>query len=365
MGVSFYAQKIEQWYERHERHIGSATVVVGFFVDMIMFQRIDRLFDAVALLFYLVLAAIGITIVNLYEGQVLRGRILDRLGHWLPLIIQYSFGGLFSAFVVYFIKNASFSASWPFLLLLAVIVVGNEFFRKRYAILAFHIAIYFLAIFSFFIFALPILLKAIDAWVFILAGVLSLLLIGVFLALLNVAVPARIHKARLPLIAGIGVVYVGLHILYFTNIIPPIPLALTESGVFHTITRVSGNYQVTYEPQSWFQRARRVYEPIHIRPGEAVYIFSAVFAPTQLRTPIQHHWYFYDEVQEKWISKAIFEYPIVGGREGGYRGYSLKRTLAPGKWRIDVETKRGQVIGRVRAKIEYVGGLVPVETKML
>ena len=42
---------------------------------------------------------------------------------------------------------------------------------------------------------------------------------------------------------------------------------------------------------------------------------------------------------------------IAGGRDGGYRGYSLT-TVNSGNWRVNIETERGQLIGRVKFKVE-------------
>jgi hypothetical protein len=47
---------------------------------------------------------------------------------------------------------------------------------------------------------------------------------------------------------------------------------------------------------------------------------------------------------------------LSGGREEGYRGYSIKSDPEPGKWRVQVKTLTGQVIGELRFKIENVTG---------
>jgi len=39
-------------------------------------------------------------------------------------------------------------------------------------------------------------------------------------------------------------------------------------------------------------------------------------------------------------------FDIVGGRDGGYRGYSFKKNLKPGDWRVDVITETDQLLGR-------------------
>ena len=40
-------------------------------------------------------------------------------------------------------------------------------------------------------------------------------------------------------------------------------------------------------------------------------------------------------------------FEVAGGRDGGFRWYSRKRTIAPGQWRVDVVTDRGQTLGRI------------------
>ncbi|MDP7238728.1 MAG: DUF2914 domain-containing protein, partial [Candidatus Latescibacteria bacterium] len=41
-------------------------------------------------------------------------------------------------------------------------------------------------------------------------------------------------------------------------------------------------------------------------------------------------------------------YPMVGGRDGGWRGYSMKRQLKIGYWRINVITGDNLVLGRIQ-----------------
>jgi hypothetical protein len=45
---------------------------------------------------------------------------------------------------------------------------------------------------------------------------------------------------------------------------------------------------------------------------------------------------------------------ITGGRQEGYRGYSFKTNVPAGKWRVFVETPRGQVLGRYEFNVERV-----------
>ena len=88
--------------------------------------------------------------------------------------------------------------------------------------------------------------------------------------------------------------------------------------------------------------------PFHYAEGDTVFAFAAVFAPTRLRKKIYHRWRVYDEAQQAWVSTDRIGYEVEGGRYRGFRGYTYKRHVRPGAWRVDVETEAGGIIGRIR-----------------
>jgi len=45
-------------------------------------------------------------------------------------------------------------------------------------------------------------------------------------------------------------------------------------------------------------------------------------------------------------------FPISGGRDDGYRGFTVKQRVTPGDWRVDVETDDGRILGRVSFRVE-------------
>lgn len=150
-----------------------------------------------------------------------------------------------------------------------------------------------------------------------------------------------------------------VNILYFTNLIPPIPLAMKNSGAYHLVVKVGDNYEVIGEREKWYQSLPFIFPKVlHLRDGESIYAFSAVFAPTDLITDIIHDWQYFDEVEDKWVSTTRIPFDIHGGRGDGYRTFSKKDNVFSGKWRVDVETKSGQIIGRIRFNVEL--GLTPV-----
>ena len=86
---------------------------------------------------------------------------------------------------------------------------------------------------------------------------------------------------------------------------------------------------------------------MHVERGGSLSVYSAVFAPIQLKTNIVHIWQRYDAAAGRWRTESTVRFSIVGGREGGYRGYSIKSTPTNGRWRVNIETPEGLLIGRV------------------
>jgi hypothetical protein len=168
-----------------------------------------------------------------------------------------------------------------------------------------------------------------------------------FLALLWVITRERFYQSKYLLILAISGLFLLINILYFTNLIPPIPLALKEAGVFHSIVRdTTGNYTVTEESRDFFE-AFTSKPTIHLEAEKPVYVFTSIFSPTALNTTIIHRWQHYDEKKKSWITMATIRLPIIGGREEGFRTYSLSRSPLPGSWRVIIENLRGQDLGLV------------------
>ncbi len=336
--------KITNILERYELHISSLMLVGGFIFDSLTLTRIDKSRDHIILTVYLLVVLLCIFLLNLFEEQQERGGFLEKIHPWLLFAVQFSFGGLFSNFVVLYARSASFLTSWPFLLLLFGLLIGNEFFKKHYARFTFHMSVFFIALFSFLIFFIPVVLQQMSGSIFFLSGLTTLILFGLVIYGLNRFFPKRIEESKRTLVFSIGFIFMLINILYVTNIIPPIPLSLKEIAVLHAIYRKdNGEFVVLSEQQKGYAFLRS-YDVVSLKEGESAYVFSSVFAPTGLSLKVIHDWQKYDE-HDGWVSMAKIPLTIVGGREGGYRIYSKKENIEPGLWRVSVETERGQVIG--------------------
>ena len=346
------------WVEGHERHVSAAAFIIGFVFDWFTLTRIDFVFDNLVQLFYVLVSGTGILLLNMYFDGRLRAKIFESLVSWLPAVIQFAFGGVMSTSVVFYIKSGSFAVSWPFLLLLLAIFVGNETLRSYYTKLTFQISLFFFSLFLLSIYYVPMLIGRMGWWVFILSGISSLLLIGLFIRLLSHFRPKQIQHGMKLIVTSITGIYIVIHIFYFTNLIPPVPLSLKEVGVYHGVTRTDTGYNLAKEISSCrFFCSKKVHFS-----GNPLYVYSAVFAPTRLNTTIAHKWEYWNESKEEWITASTIQFPISGGRAEGYRGYSQKSNLFPGLWRVDVVTGGGQVVGRVKFNIIASANPIPMET---
>ncbi len=350
MSINYFL-KISRWSYQQRRHWSSVALLFGFMVDNLTLKRIDLPFETFVLLAYLCLAGLGILFLNVLERRPEPGKWSRRIYLFLPLMVQFAFGALFSAFFIFYSRSGSLDTSWPFLLFLVVLLIGNEFVKKRYLLTSFRLSIFYLVLFTFAIFYLPVVVGQMGAWIFVFSGLASLLGIGLLIGLLFVIDPDKIRQIRRVLIVSIGTIFIVMNFLYFTNIIPPIPLALKEIEIFHQIKRQAGGYQVLVESKPWYAWLRRP-DQYHFTADSAVYAFSSVFAPTNLETPIIHEWQHWIEATKEWTTVSRIAFTIAGGRDQGYRGYSVKQNILPGRWRVNVKTPRGQLIGRKTFEVE-------------
>jgi hypothetical protein len=302
--------------------------------------------------------------VHRLESKSIDGFKPSRWRTLLPIVTQFMFGGLWSGFLIFYSRSATLAASWPFLLVLGAIFLGNEVFKKYHDRFIFNVVLYFFALYSYAIFAVPVITKDISTGTFLLSGVAAVAVFAVFMVWLRhlgrVRVMTNIWQVRF----WVGLVLILMNVFYFTNILPPLPIALSGAGIYHSIARVGGNYQVTAEPEPWYV-SFGLDPVIHEAPGEFIYAYSAIFAPVDLSTNIIHRWQWYDTTAKKWITESLVSFPISGGREKGYRGYTNEQNLAAGAWRVDIETTDGRIVGRLGFTIVPVSSPVPLTTLTL
>lgn len=359
-----FRARIRMLWTRYERHATAAAFIAGFIMDSITLRRVDLWIENLVFLGYLAIAGSCIVFSNAYGGRF-AGRFGSNRSHWLPIIMQFAFGALMSGFFVFYSRSATLARSWPFLLLLVLLAVGNEVFKRRYAVLTFQVSVFFFVAFSYAIFAVPVILRSLGVHTFLISGIAGLLGTVCLLAVIRRIAPARFSESRRSIIVSIAAIYAAFNLLYFTKSIPPIPLALKDIGIYHSVERAADGYRVTYEPVRWYELGKRIRPVFHRAGTEPVYVFSSVFAPTRLATPVLHRWSRYDAERGHWMDATTVRFTIHGARDGGYRGYSQKVNLETGRWRVDVLTERGELIGRITFRIETADAPPTLEEKAL
>ncbi|MEJ2050955.1 MAG: DUF2914 domain-containing protein [Calditrichota bacterium] len=345
---------VQHFYQRYSRFLPVVSFIGGFLWDSLTLTRIDRLSDNLFLLGYLFLLGFSIILVNLVENSRLAKLLFLKYREWYPLAIQFFLGGLFSSYVVFYFQSAAITKNWLFLGILIVMLFANEFLEKRLTNIYLQVTLYFLVVFSFCIFFVPVLIGRMSVYVFILSGLLSLMLIGAFVYLLfkKLSLLARPELIRVSSI--IIALYLLLNLFYFLNWIPPVPLSLKYSGIYHQVQRTGDDYLLKFEQPAWYQFWKKSDDPFHYTDGDTVFCFAAVFAPTDLKTKIFHEWQQYLPGRDRWLTTDHLGYPLTGGRKPGYRGYTYKRNVQPGEWRVEVKTGEGQVLGRIDFEIVAV-----------
>jgi len=342
-------------FVRHKKHWLTIAFLLGFVIDNITLNRVDQLFDNIVLATYVLLAMGSLLLLYAASAEKVPERILPFARRYAPLLTQYAFGGLLSGMLIFYSRSGSWFESWPFLVIILGVIYGNETLRNRTSRLLFNLAILFVGLFSYLVLVVPVIIGMMGAWIFVGSGVLALIIMYGFLRVLRMIVPRFIELHTRTLIFFLGSIFVTFNVLYFTNIIPPIPLSLKDVGVYHSVVRFdTGEYQLTYEKPAWWQFFRDSDKDFHYSTGDNIFCFASVFAPTRLETEIFHRWEKYNEDTKRWETHSRLSYSISGGRGNGFRGYTLIKNFSEGSWRCRVETARGQVLGS--EKFEVVSG---------
>ncbi len=357
--INSYYNRVKNLYLKYEHLLMSVTLVGGFLFDFILFVHIDIPFKFAVLTVYWIVAGLAIAFMQLYDA----GKISERFKYlqlFMPLALQWTFGGLLNISLIFYWFSSAFSVSWPLLAATVALLLFNDRFRHQFSRPLVQIGVYFFVTLALFSLVLPFWFASVSAWLFIAATAASVIIFAIYIYGLAF-LAGRLRSSTHQLFILVIIIAAIMQVLYFTNIIPPIPLAMREAGLYHSLHITGGKYTMQAEPESLWQDLQDAVfgQTVHVVPGEKIYLYTAIFAPANLKTTIVHHWQYYDEGQKKWVDQGDLSFAINGGRPEGYKGYSWQTNLAAGKWRVYVENQRGQVLARVRFTVEKVEA--PVE----
>lgn len=341
------------WARAHERQLSALSLAGGFAFDSYSFGRIDRPLTQLVFIVYLLVTGTAIAVLHWLESRGDDRKPSDRTRTILIAVAQFALGCLLSGFCVFYIRSASITASWPFIFFMAGIFIGNEYMRRYHARLIFSALLFFFCLYSYAILLVPVVIARIGTVPFLMSGMLAVGLFFFFVRLLAILGRDRYREARRQIAIGMGVIAVLINAFYFAKIFPPLPLVLSDAGIYHDVRRFGANYQAMAEEEPPRWRALFGTIPVeHIRSGDKLYLYSAVFAPYRLTTEIVHRWEWRNPKNGNWLPQETVRFTIHGGRADGFRTYSLKRAPNAGEWRVNIDTADGRAIGRMRFSVE-------------
>lgn len=250
------------------------------------------------------------------------------------LLLQFLFGGLFSALFILYFKSSSHLTAVFWSLGLGGLLVANEFIDDKYHRFTLTWALFGLCAMLLFNFLLPFMVGSIGmVWFY-----LSTLAGAGFTHWLRKKTPGCPGRA-----APVWIIAALLAVAYPLDIIPPVPLVKRDIQVGRNFARVANEYRLTLEKAPWWVFWRGVSHEVHLAPGERLYCVSSVFAPGGLSTRLYHRWEHY-EAMRGWVTVSRMGFGLFGGRDGGFRGYTYKQDVAPGEWKVHVETESGRTV---------------------
>ncbi len=349
---------------QYERHLSAISMAGGYAFDSYSFGRIDHASTHIVFLGYLAVAGIAIAVSHRLESRPPERQPSERTRTILTAATQFALGCLLSGFCVFYLRSASLWASWPYLLLLAGIFIGNEFFKKYTTRFTLSLLLYFFALFSYAILVVPVLIAMIGTIPFIASGIAALAVFWFYADVLAWLGRERWRVVRLQILVGVLAVYAAVSVFYFAKILPPLPLALADAGIYHSVKKVGNVYQAVEEPQPWttYYGAPPM---LHLQPGEKLYLYAAIFAPGRLATTVEHRWEWFDPASRKWLLQSKVAFPIRGGRDAGYRAYSIKSKPKAGDWRVNITTADGRPLGRIRFAVTLAPPPQPLQPRIL
>ncbi len=279
---------------------------------------------------------------------VVEHRFLDR--EWSEVwkdrfswMVQFCFGSMFSALVVCYFKSSGSLASFLLVLFLAVLLVGNEFLKKKYESFGVSLAFFCLLGTMFLNFAIPHLVHRIGFIWFFLSTLASF---GICVGIQKLS-----HHKRRVLIAP-ALISSALVIAYIMNWVPPVPLVLKQQLVCQNFDKK--NYSCDIDKPTFLQTLGFKLPSVHRIDGAEVYYLSSVYAPAELKAELEYRWYVKDEATGEYrLTDRVSSGRMVmrGGRENGYRSYTKKKKIPAGRYLVETAYKNGAVIGSQKFEV--------------
>ena len=341
-----------------------AFFLAGFLFDAFVTERPDTALQIIHQSIYLFLITLLLSAAVLDTYGLFKvpekPKFLKKAWSYHEHASQFLIGTLLNVYMFFYFKSGSLLSSIIFIAFVAGLLIANEFVHLKSRQIILKLALYFLCVTSFWLYVIPMLLGTVGIFAFGLTLVMANIFVWVTYKIVEQSILAHPEFARVrneirKKVLGTGYGVIGVFaVFYLLGIIPPVPLSLKYIGVFHSIRKDQGEYVLTSNRSKWlfWQNGDQSF---FARPGDQIVTFVRVFAPNGFRDQLQVRWMLH--TANGWQKQDVIPITVNGGREHGFRGYTVKSNYQPGDYRVQVETTDGREIGRIGLTVETDNGV--------
>jgi hypothetical protein len=345
MGIKTLYHQLEPRLTVVRRFMPGLAFICGFVWDSVTMGKVVSFYDLLILTTYYFGAGL-ILILLVREVQ-------PQWQNWFTFLIQFFFGGLFSALVVFYFKSSGSFYTFLVVIFLALMLVSNEFIGKKYQSRTLTWTMFAVCGTMYLNFLIPHMAHSIKPVWFYLSSIFSLTVVfaihGFAYSKQRASMTIEIKKLQYfrdlrKMAPSLGVVSL-LVVLYQLQLIPPVPLVLKESYICKDFSNENGVYQCQAERQSFARALGFGGDVIHITKGEKIYNLSAVFAPLSIMVDLEQRWWLWNEKLASWLPRGVVTLPMEGGRKEGWRAYSyIEASSQVGNWKVETALRDGAVL---------------------
>lgn len=349
-------ERVQAFRSRHEMAEIAVFFFLGFLYDVLTLGRIDDPLGIVMQGGYLGLLAGLLVLEQRYADGTEPPGLLGKAWRFSEDAIHFLFGSLMSALTLFFFKSASGLTAFAFLVVMFALMVANELPRFRALGPVMRVGLFSLCVTAYFSYVLPVVFGVMGVWMFVLAVVLgSASLLGFMYVIRRWTTDLNVLKWR---VAAPGMSVQGvLLVLYLLKVVPPVPVAVQYSGIYHDVkplkTPSGREYHLSHE-REWWKFWQRGDQDFRVREGDKAWFFFSVFAPKGFEEYKLRVRWFHDDPQKGWREHGNGTLLNIthSGNEWGYRSYAYTSNPKPGDWRVVLETEAGHEINRMSFEVE-------------
>ena len=263
----------------------------------------------------------------------------EKAKHWIKhegpfFSLQFCFGSMFSALSVCYFLSSSYWPSFLLIFILGFLLCVNEFIESHYHRFSLTWLLFSICAILYFNFALPMVMHSIHPiWFYISTA------LGVFATYGLKKISHQAAGSFWPtyMVAAL------LVLLFLANAIPPVPLVKKQMTICRSLEKNGISFTAKIEKPKFWNFWSKTESNVQQYPGEKIYCFTSIFLPPGISCTLYHRWMHQDPRSHDWKEVSRMGFFIRGGRKEGFRGYTYKRNLPPGNWKVKVETESGRV----------------------